>query len=776
MRAGRGAELAALVVLVGAAWLGLASAGLPRVAPASAPAAEFSAERALTDLKAIAIAPHPVGTTAHDRVRDYLVDRLRALGCDDVHVQSATGFNTLDGPLAATVANVVARKRGSRTGQALVLAAHYDAVPRSYGAGDDGAGVAAILETLRALQNLPPLANDVIVVFSDAEENGLLGAEAFVDLHPWAKDARVVLNFEGRGDTGPVFMFQTSAGNRNLVAALAASVPDARTNSLTGEVYRHLPSDTDLSVWLHSSLPIGALNFAHVGGYPRYHTPMDDVQSLDPRVLQHMGDYTLGLARELGRADLAALTSGDAVYFNAPLAGVIHYPAGWAVPLAVFAMLAVLVVAAAAARRRVLSVRGFGRGAGLMIVTIAAPVLVTFAGWRIIGLIHPGYREILQRDPYNSVWYLICVGALTIAFGLEAQRRFIRRSAALELAMAPLIAWGLLSVATAVMLPGASYLLLWPLLAATAGAVGSLRSSASTVSPSVVATLAAVPAVVLWPPLIHSLEVALTAERLTFCAALAALVMTLLVIPASQLGSAGRWVIRGTSLLGITALVVAETTAGFSATRKRPDSLSYLVSADSARAAWVSLDGTADAWTAAVLGDHPLRRPFDAYRIAPTGDALLFADAGPVPVPPTPVRVVENDSVAEGRRLHLHIARSGPGEILWLYLDTAMTITQMVVNDRALPDGAGDRYSASYHPGRRGTVMRYFGVPEEGVDLRFTMHSAAAQLHVVTAVEGLPATGAGPLPARPPEMMSKPFVATDMTIIHWTVGTKPTAP
>src|ERR1019366_5260043 len=185
---GRAAEVVVLLILALGVWLGLATAGVPGVVPASAPATAFAAARAMHDLEVIAAAPHPVGTVAHDRLRDYLVDRLRALGCDDVHVQSATGFNTLDGPIAATVANVVGRKHGARPGPALLLMAHYDAVPRSFGAGDDGAGGAAILEALRALANGPPLDRDLIVVLSDAEEDGLLGAEAFVDLHPWAKD------------------------------------------------------------------------------------------------------------------------------------------------------------------------------------------------------------------------------------------------------------------------------------------------------------------------------------------------------------------------------------------------------------------------------------------------------------------------------------------------------------------------------------------------------------------------------------------------------------
>jgi hypothetical protein len=760
MRGGRAAEIVTLLILAFGVWLGFASAGLPAVIPASAPPAAFSAARAMHDLTTVAATPHPVGTVAHDRLRDYLVDRLRALGCDDVHIQSATGFNTLDGPIAATVANVVCRKRGARPGPGLLLTAHYDAVPRSFGAGDDGAGVAAILETLRALASAPPLINDLIIVFSDAEEDGLLGAEAFVDLHPWAKDVGAVLNFEGRGDAGPVFMFQTSPGNANLIRALATSVPDARTNSVTGEVYRHLPSDTDLSIWLHSGFSVGALNFAHVGGYQNYHTPMDNIASLDPRVLQHMGDYALGMARALGKADLHAARTHDAIYFNAPLLGVVHYSASLALPLSVLGLIAIAVLVGVAARRRAISGRGVGQGLGLVVLTLVVPPLATLVGWRIIVTLHPGYAEILQGDPYNSLWYLLVCGAFTVAVAVELQRRFSLRATSLELAVAPLVLWSLLGFTVSSMLPGASYLFIWPLLAAVLGSVLLLRPGSPAEWPSAVL---AIPALVLWPPLIKSFEVALTANMLPFCTLLAALVLSLLVVPMRALGELRRWVAVGALLVGIGALVGAETTSGFTAIRKHPDSLVYLLEADSSRAWWVSFDRTADSWTAHALGPRPARRTFDQYFAGP----VLAAPAPSGEMPASPVGILETQLVAGGRRIHLHVARSGDAEKLLLRVNPGTVVKDVVLNGRELADGGDDRYRPGYRTGRDGIVLCYFGVPEDGVDLWMTIQSAAPiPVRFAVTVEGLPANLEGQFPPRPARLMSKPFLPTDVTIVE----------
>ena len=769
MRGGRAAEIVAVLILVLGTWLGFATAGLPDLVPSTAPAGRFSGERAMRDLQAITIAPHPVGTTEHDRVRDYLLDRLRALGFSDVHVQSATGFNTLDGPLAATVTNVAGRKRGTAPGPALLLLAHYDAVPRSFGAGDDGAGVAAILETLSALRDAPPLDRDLIVVFSDAEEEGLLGAEAFVDLHPWAKDVGVVLNFEGRGDQGPVYMFQTSPGNTRLISALAATVAGARTNSLTGEVYRHLPSDTDLSIWLHSGFAVGALNFAHVGGYTRYHTPLDNMASLDPRVLQQMGDYALGLTLALGHTDLGQMRTTDAVYFNAPLLGVIHYPASWALALSIDGLVIIVVLLGIGLRRRSLSVAGIGRGAVALLVTLALPVAATLAGWRLISALHPDYREILQRDPYNSLWYLLAFCGLTIAIAVEVQRRIAARATAPEIAAAPALLWGVIGVIVASVLPGASYLFAWPLFAAAMCASWWRRDERAGRVPSAVLAILAVPALVLWAPLLQALEVALTAEKLVFCSLLLALMLSLLSMPLQLAGRGGGWIVAAALLVSAAALVRAEATSGFNATRKRPDSLSWIANADSQRAWWVSFDRRVDSWTASVLGTAPVWRAFTEYRLG--GEPLLAAAAmGAVVVPPSPVQVLENLPVAGGRRVHLRIAQSGEGEFVGLYADGPTPVTQMTINGRVLVDGTDDRYRSQYHPGAAGTILRYFGVPEEGVDLRFTIQSnAPIAVHVVTGVPGLPGAPAGPLPPRPVEMMSKPFVPTDMSLTGWTI-------
>src|SRR5580658_4660949 len=338
-------------------WWGLAQVIPPPAVPATAPAAEFSAERALGHLRAFAREPHPVGSTAHDQVRDYILQELSALGVQP-EVQAATVVSSRWGSpyAAATVYNIMARLPGTANTRAVMLSGHYDSVSAGPGASDDGHSVALQLETLRALRPGPRLRNDVIFLFTDSEEGGLLGAKAFLDRHPWAKEVGLVLNFEARGTSGPGMMFETSEGNGRLIREFAAAAPHPVTSSLSYEAYKLLPNDTDLTVYKQAGL--AGLGFAYVGDVIYYHTQYDDVAHLDPRSLQHDGDYALALARRFGNLDLRELKSADATYFVLPIFGCVVYPVSWSVPLAVFCALLFAAVLAFGISRKRLSLGG----------------------------------------------------------------------------------------------------------------------------------------------------------------------------------------------------------------------------------------------------------------------------------------------------------------------------------------------------------------------------------------------------------------------------------
>ena len=76
------------------------------------------------------------------------------------------------------------RLRGTGGGPAVLLVTHYDGHAATPAAGDDASGVGIVVEVMRALRAGPPLAHDVIALFTDAEEEGMLGARAFAASPP----------------------------------------------------------------------------------------------------------------------------------------------------------------------------------------------------------------------------------------------------------------------------------------------------------------------------------------------------------------------------------------------------------------------------------------------------------------------------------------------------------------------------------------------------------------------------------------------------------------
>ena len=250
----------------------------PAPLPADAPATEFSAARADAALAKLLgpQRPHPAGSAENDALTARLMDQLRALGLSP-SLQTATSCETGRFILCTMVHNVVAEVAPG-SGPVVLLMAHKDSVVAGPGAGDDGSGVATILETIRALKARGGAGAPVMALFTDGEELGLLGARAWLKApHP---PVAAVINMEARGTRGPSLLFQTSPGDAALIDLYARNVRHPVASSLYGEIYRRLPNDTDLTPFLQAGT--AGVNFAFLGNIAQYHTPLDRRENIAP--------------------------------------------------------------------------------------------------------------------------------------------------------------------------------------------------------------------------------------------------------------------------------------------------------------------------------------------------------------------------------------------------------------------------------------------------------------------------------------------------------------
>ncbi|MCP2345624.1 M28 family peptidase [Nonomuraea roseoviolacea] len=594
------AGLSALLVLAALIMLTAMADSTMQPLPASAPSSEFSAGRALRHLERFATEPRPIGGAAGARARDYLAGQLRAAGLE-VMTQRAIGANASTGLASfGQVHNLVAVRRGSDPTGTVLIAAHYDSASMGPGASDDAAAVAAMLETVRALGGTA-LRNDLVLLMSDGEEDGVLGAEAFAREHPLGREGGVLLNFEARGVAGPSMLFETTPGDAELVRAFGQSVPHPRGNSSLMAIYRLLPNNTDFTPLTQAGFT--GMNFAYLERSSRYHTAQDSLDQLDRGSLQHHGSTMLALARTLGNADLATLRAGhDATYFRV-LGVMVRYPQGLVWPLALLAVAAVAGLALVARRRRLLSLPRLAVGVVSGIAPLALAVVLAQGQWQVMAGVQPVYDVmggLLHRPgPFQAAVALLAVASV-LAWYVALRR--VAGPAALAVGA---LAWpAVLGVACAAYAPGAAFVLTLPALAGALGGLGAvlLPPRWRVVALTAGASLAAVLLPAMARLVFEGLGLALGGA-----AALVVALFALTLLPFAELLLPRRW--RPAVPAVAAALALALTAGGlavdrFDAADPGRTHLAYVMDADARTAHWVSADTDPPAWTRRHVSGH----------------------------------------------------------------------------------------------------------------------------------------------------------------------------
>jgi len=442
-----------VAVLVLFTFLGVYQLTPPEPKPADTPATEFSAGTAFKDLEVIAREPHPLHSKEKEKVRDYLMTQLESMGLEALLQKTSLKDDRNDREWH--MENILTRLKGTQNTGAILVVAHYDSVPKAPGASDNGAAVASVLSSLRALKAMPTLKNDIIVLFSDGEEYGLLGAYKFAQEHPWFKEVSLVFNYEARGHKGPSLMFETSDQNGWAIANYAKAAPFPRAYSWAFEVYKHMPNNTDFTIFRRKGLT--GLNFAFIGGWKYYHTPNDNLQNIDRRSLQHHGENMLPLLTHFGNLDLSETKEGNRVYFSF-FDTLIHYNWGMALVFMLVAVFGFVGVLGWGIKKKHISPLRLLVGFLILLLAIVASALVLFLAGKMIGGKEPDYHA----GYYGMAFAFISMGVFSLLYWL-----FFKRFSVENLFSGALIWFMILTLFSVFMAPGGSYMFTWPLLFGT---------------------------------------------------------------------------------------------------------------------------------------------------------------------------------------------------------------------------------------------------------------------------------------------------------------------
>ncbi|WP_343696039.1 M28 family peptidase [Flavobacterium sp.] len=732
--------------------------------------ADFSTERALNQVEIIAQKPHYVGSTNHELVANYLKLELNRIGLE-TSVQE--GFTLNDRGLLVKSKNILARIKGTNNTKALLLLSHYDSAPHSFskGASDDASGVATILEGIRAfLYAKEPQKNDIIILFSDAEELGLNGAALFVNKHPWAKDVGLVLNFEARGSSGPSYMLmETNKGNKALVEEFTKAKPSYPvSNSLMYSIYKMLPNDTDLTVFREQG-NIQGFNFAFIDGHYNYHTQQDDVQHLNKMTLAHQGSYLMPLLRYFANIDLNQTASTeDYVYFSAPFS-FISYPFSWVMPMTIIAFGLLVLFMFIGKAKRMITLREIFRGFVPLLGSLIIAGLVTFLGWKIILEIYPQYSDLLNGFTYNGHAYIGAFVTLSIAICFAFYHHFSDAKITMNHFVAPLLLWIIINAFLANSLTGAGFLIVPVYFGILLFGIFVFTQHYSLG----MNLIFSIPALAIIAPFIVMFPVGLGLKILFVSAILTVLLFGLLLPIFNTFVKKGAWIMVFFAA-SIGFFIYAGYNSGYEHGKAKSNSLLYIYNANTNSALWATYDVNLDEWTKSYLGEKNQKAPgLNSFPISSKYNSTFThsAIAPLIDVPKPTIAFLRDSVIGSNRYLKIKITPNRKVNRYDIYANPKMTFYNFKANGVSTFGEKGNRLQRE-----DSKILCYYVVGNEPLVMEFYINkSSIFDMDLIESSFDLMTNPELKVKPRSDWMMPTPFVLNDAVLIQQKIK-KYTAP
>ncbi len=715
-------------------------------------------ENVIKHIDKITQGPRAVGDYYHEDVKRYLTKQLQNMGFE-VSIQKSTNYNPKN-KTAAPIRNVIATYSGTAKdhNSALLIMAHYDAAKFSgTGAGDDASGVAVILETVNALlKSKQNISNDLIVLFTDAEEIGLLGARAFINEQLNNHDIKLILNLEARGTSGPSMMWpETDGGNRAMIEGFAAAdVPLPVTTSLHYEIYKMLPNDTDLSPF-NQLAKINGFNFAFIDDHFNYHTRRDNPEHLSLNTLAHQTFQIHNMLKYFSNADLNQVKSSESmVYFTLPMIGLIYYP-GWVTWLLLGLFGAAFVyLLATAIKRQQISVGSISKG----MLRLSLAIALSF-GWcwvlvkALYGL-HPEFNDILQGFPYSG-HHIMAAFLISSAFMSVAVLTTFRQPKSTPNLAVSCLLWLILITVMVSYLPG-SGMLVWPLLLSIVlFAVQILQPKFADDIASVFAVLA----FILLGTLVINLPIALGVKSLPITVIFVSLLLALFTPMLNQqkhLTTSALFIVM--PLIYLVWHLYQQPT--ISAQHPHPTSLSYLYDLDTKQGHYFNYDVVNSGWNEGIfnkLSTKKITTEFSRKYKKPVKNHSVVDQ--PIVIDPIQIKAQKQLNVGETQKIDLTIKAHSNTEIIEIFSQQAMTLSYLSIEGRyavmkqPMTVKPGEKILQYYFNGKKEISLQIEINAKDVIDWQLQTHSLDLLTDESFAIK-----------PRPVHQIAKPFIKSDNTI------------
>jgi MFS family permease len=711
---------------------------------------------------------HPVGSAANARLRDRIVKRLTALGYA-TELQTGVACNTFGECGSPT--NIIATRGVVGDTDAVMLAAHYDSVPSGPGASDDGVGVANLLEIARILPLRAETRHPVVLLVTDGEEAGLLGAQLFTREHRLAKRVKAAVNMDTRGVSGPSLMFETGTANTWLMRMYGSATLQPITNSLCYVIYKMLPNNTDFTVFKAAGYQ--GFNFAFIGDVAYYHTPLDNWQNSSASTMQHQGANALSSLLALAEsADLSPPPS-DSMFFDLFARTVIVWPIAMVLPAAVLAFVVLLAGTVLLARDGRLDARQavYGFIGALVNVLLAGALSVgVLALLRFLGRVPP-----TESPPWiaHPLAMHIGIAALALLITTAVAGWFGRRAGFWGFWFGGAMLTAILALAIAIVMPGAAYVMVIAALAAALGCVPFMIALRKGRAPSQAGAdfavlLPGLIALLVLLPLLLLLYAALGAVAWPISAISLGLTAVFLLPLLTQAPAMSRHLSLAAAIVTFAGICITVLLPTYSPAWPQRMNIEYWLDADAAKAHWWTQ--TASQHLPGVMAEALKFDPVPRERFAgyPYKGFIADAQALKLSAPELTPVVVADAASAQHIELLLRSTRGAPAG--FVVFPKSANVQSVLL---ATPSGP---LLAKLHTLRNGsTLLLAAGMPETG--LRFGIDAAAAMtVQVFDESYGLPEE----LSDGKTLQKSRPQNATssqdgDVTVVQRTVRLDPAA-
>ncbi len=516
----------------------------------------------------------------------------------------------------------------------------------------------------------------------------------------------------------------------------------------------------------------GGFGFYYGGDTPAYHTLRDNVTEIDRRSIQHNGSYALSLLQHFGNLDLKTLkATQNAVYFNILPNVVLNYPESQVLPLAIVTSILFGAVVWLGFRARKLTLKGISWGAISFLLSSIGVIVLNILGWWLMRSLNSSLQVLLIGNYQANLYHLSFV-VLTVATMMAIYTWLHRRFQISDLAIGALVVLLLLTIASSVWLPGASYLFAIPLLfnllvwswiflTRNQSWIGILWLSIAIV-PGIVLLLPVQVYFGSWMARFEGLmNVPISTLQMFFTVLLCGLLIPHFGFFTSfspVTSRSPRWIVPGSTLLiGIILLSIATFNSGFSAAHPRPNTMSYLLDANRGQASWVSSDRHLDPWKTQIMGANARQQQVE-FGLSPVSTGF----SAPAPLMNLPALEVQRLEPPTSSKSTLRLRLKSPRQASIAYIDltTQGTIARAEIDRKPLD-------LTSLNPKQRQALkFIFFGLPPAGIELNLELtNSQSVQMKLEDYTWGLPAIAGSAIAPRPADLMPAPG-HPDYTIVR----------